>query len=512
MIDLTAFSGATDLLFGAWEPWIVVPPGLLIGLIFGSIPGLSVPVAMAVFLPLTAYMDFLPAMLFLTAMFTGGAFGGAIPAVLMNIPGTAAAVATGFDGYPMSRSGRHSTALGLALAASCVCAAIGYMILLVFVSPIAQAVLMLGPLEMFVVAAWGLTLIAVLGQAPFSRGLLAGVFGVLIGLVGMSARGDVRGTGGSMMLLDGVAVIPALIGLFAASELFRLIRSDFIVEDEGHRRLSFGAIVRGVVQAFRYPVVLVRGAMIGIVIGAIPGVGSSVANLVSYSETRRRAEDPGTFGKGDPRGVVASESANSSSEGGSMATLLALGIPGGGATAVMLGAFAMHNVTGGPRFIAENKDIIYAIILGNLAQTGLLLLLGLGFVFLASGIVRVPIRYLVPSVIVLAVFGSFSLVGNMMGPLTVLVFAIIGWMLRRHGYPVAAVVIGILLGRMAEGELLRSYQLSGGDPSFILTRPIAMVLFALLVASLLLPVIRARRAVAGGTTEQSGNPNPGGTS
>jgi len=492
MIDFTAFASATDLLFGAWQPWLAVPPGLIIGLVFGAVPGLSVPVAMAVFLPLTAYMDFLSAMLFLTAIFTGGSFGGAIPAILMNVPGTASAVATAFDGYPMARQGRHSAALGLALAASTVGTAIGYVILFCFVSPIAEAVLMLGPVEMFVIAAWGLTLIAALGQGSFAKGLLAGLLGVLIGTIGMSARGDVRGTGGSMMLLDGVAAIPALIGLFAASELFRLIRSNYIVEDEGSRRLDFGAIVRGMGAAFRYPGVLIRGSLIGVIIGAIPGVGSSVANLVSYSETQRRAKDSSQFGKGDPRGVVASESANSSSEGGSMATLLALGIPGGGATAVMLGAFAMHNITGGPRFIGENKDLIYAIILGNFAQVGLLLVLGLGFVFIATGIVRVPVRYLVPSVIVLSIYGSFSLVGNMVGPVTVLVFAIIGWMMRRHTYPVAATVIGILLGRMAEGELLRSYQISGGDIGFILSRPIAMVLFLLLLVSLLYPLLQAR--------------------
>jgi putative tricarboxylic transport membrane protein len=159
----------------------------------------------------------------------------------------------------------------------------------------------------------------------------------------------------------------------------------------------------------------------------------------------------------------------------------------------MLGAFAMHNITGGPRFIGENMDLIYAIILGNFAQVLLLLVLGLGFVFIATGIVRVPVRYLVPSVIVLAIYGSFSLVGNMVGPVTVLVFAIIGWMMRRHSYPVAATVIGILLGRMAEGELLRSYQISGGDIGFILSRPIAMVLFLLLLVSLLYPLLQARR-------------------
>ncbi|OWU83126.1 membrane protein [Oceanicola sp. 22II-s10i] len=494
MIDMTAFASALEMLSASWQPWLVVPPGLLIGLIFGAVPGLSVPVAMAIFLPITAYMDFLPAILFLTAIFTAGSFGGAIPAILVNVPGTAAAVATAFDGYPMAQAGRHSQALGLALAASTVGTAIGYIVLLLFVSPIAESVLKLGPVEMFIIAMWGLTLIAALGAGSFAKGALAGTLGVLLGLIGFSALGDMRGTMGQMALLDGISTTPALIGLFAASELFRLIRSDYIVEDETSRQISFRRIMEGFVMVLQYPVVWLRGGLLGVIIGAIPGVGSAVANLVSYSETKRRADDPESFGKGDPRGVAASESANSSSEGGSMATLLALGIPGGGATAVMLSAFAMHDVTGGPRFISDNMDIIYGIILGNFAQVFMLIVVGLGFVFVASSVVRVPVRYLAPSVLTLAVFGAYSLVGNISGPVTVLVFAILGWFLRRHGYPVAAVVIGLLLGSMAEGELLRSYQISGGDLSYIFSRPVAMVLALLLLASLMLPLIRKSRA------------------
>ncbi|SDX68479.1 putative tricarboxylic transport membrane protein [Albimonas donghaensis] len=494
MIDATAFASALDLLTQSWQPWLVVPPGLLIGLIFGAVPGLSVPVAMAIFLPLTAYMDFLPAILFLTAIFTAGSFGGAIPAILVNVPGTAAAVATAFDGYPMAQAGRHSQALGLALAASTMGTAIGYVVLLLFVSPIAEAVLKLGPVEMFIIAIWGLTLIAALGGGRFSKGLLAGTLGVLLGLIGFSALGDMRGTMGQMALLDGVATTPALIGLFAASELFRLIRSNYIVEEEASRAISFRAILQGVALIVRHPFVWIRGGLLGVVIGAIPGVGSAVANLVSYSETKRRAKDSSRFGHGDPRGVTASESANSSSEGGSMATLLALGIPGGGATAVMLSAFAMHDVTGGPRFISENMNIIYGIILGNFAQVFLLMAVGLGFVFVASSVVRVPVRYLAPSVLALAVFGAYSLVGNISGPVTVMVFAVLGWFLRRHGYPVAAVVIGLLLGGMAEGELLRSYQISGGEVSYFLSRPVALVLATLLLASLLVPLVRKGRA------------------
>jgi putative tricarboxylic transport membrane protein len=492
MIDVPALGGALVLLSSSWTPWLVVPVGLLIGLVFGAIPGLSVPIAMAVFLPVTLHLDFLSAIMLLTSIFTGGGFGGAIPAILMNVPGTSAAVATTFDGYPMARQGRHSYALGLALAASCIGTAVGYILLLLVVGSVADAVLALGPLEMFAVAAWGLTLIAILNEGAVAKGLLAGLLGVMLGMIGMSARGDMRGTFDILALVDGIPKVPALIGLFAASEMFRLIRSDYIVADESKRRPEFRQILAGILGVFALPWVLLRGSLIGIGIGAVPGVGAAVANLVSYAETKRRAADPSRFGKGEPAGIVASESANSSSEGGSIATLLALGIPGGSATAVMLGAFAMHNVTGGPRFIAENMDLVYAIILGNLVQVLVLAALGIGFLFAAASLVSVPLRFLVPAVLLLALLGCFSITGDMMGPVTMVGFAALGFWLREHGFPVAAVVIGLLLGPAAEAELLRSIQLSGGDPAFIFTRPIAMVLLCLLIASLFYPLLRRR--------------------
>ncbi|MCP1337916.1 tripartite tricarboxylate transporter permease [Futiania mangrovi] len=494
MIDMAGVAGAVDILTHNAGAWLVVLPGLLIGLIFGAVPGLSISIGMAIFLPLTLYMDFLQAILFLTAIFTGGGFGCAIPAILMNIPGTSAAVATTFDGYPMARRGEHNIALGAALAASTIGTGLSYLVLFLFVSPIASVVLRLGPSEMFVVAIWGMSLIAVLRERYFARGLLAGVLGLLIGTIGVSALGSFRGTMGSIYLFDGVPAIPALIGLFAASELFNLIRTDYLVADEEKRRLNLRGILAGVRLALRYPVEILRGGVIGSLIGAIPGVGSSVANLVSYADAKRRAGAGGNFGKGDPRGVIASESANSSSEGGSMATLLALGIPGGGGTAIMLAAFATHNVTGGPRFLADNTDVVYAIIFGNLVQVILLLIVGLGFIFVASAIVKVPLRLLVPTVMMMALLGSYAYTGSIAGPVTVAVFSALGWVMRRYEYPVAATVIGILLGGMIEGEMLRTYQLASGQfAEYVMGRPVTLILLLLLAASLALPAVRTYR-------------------
>ncbi len=493
MIDLTAFSGAMGLLFSAWQPWLLIIPGLMIGLIFGCIPGLQTSMAMAIFLPMTLFMDFVSAMFFLTSIFTGGMFGGGVSAILMNIPGTSSAVATTFDGFPMARKGLHSEALGLALGASGIGTAIGYLVLLFLIQPLSSFVLGLGPTEMFVVALWGLTLIASLRGSHMARGVLAGVFGLRLGTVGMSANGVLRGTMDVDFLIDGIAVVPAMIGMFAAAELFGLSQSQYLVSDVTRRNVSLRRVISGITQTVRYPSVILRGGLIGVLIGAVPGIGSSVSNLVSYADARRRDKDPASFGTGNPKGVVASESANSSSEGGSMVSLFALGLPGGGGTAVLLAAFAMHNVTGGPRFLRDHSDVVYTIIIANLVQAVLLIGVGLFTLQFLALIVRVRLNVLVPCVFVLATFGCYGLTGDMQGPLTLLVFAGIGWMFKRYNYSVPAAVIGLLLGRLTEGELLRSYQITGGDLSYILDRPITLILLGLLLLAVVVPPLLAWR-------------------
>ena len=484
MIDAEALSAALGMLFSSGTPWLIVVPGILIGLVFGAIPGLQISMAMAIFLPLTLYMDFMQAMLFLTAIFTGGDFGGSIPAVLMNIPGTSSSIATAFDGYPMSRKGEHNLALGVALGASCIGVIIGYSILLLLINPISQIVLKVGPAEMAAVILWGITLIGGLSSGSPLKGLISGLVGLLIGTIGYSEAGVTRGTFGSPYLLDGVPVIPAMIGMFAASELFRLVHKDYLVEDKAARKVSVRQILAGFRSALTHPWIVLRGSLIGVFVGSVPGVGSSVANLLSYMATRRQSSDPDSFGKGNPSGVVASEAANSTSEAGSMATLLALGIPGGGATAVMLAAFAMHNITGGPQFIREQTDVVYAIIIANFGQAFLLIALGLLFIPLLANVIRVPMNYLVPSVLALAIFGAFGLTGDLSGPLTVLVFSLVGWLFKRHDYSVPAAVIGILLGGMAEDSLVYTYQISGGQWSYLLERPMTLVILGLLAVSI----------------------------
>jgi putative tricarboxylic transport membrane protein len=406
-----------------------------------------------------------------------------VPAVLINIPGTSAAVATTFDGYPMARQGRHNEALGAGLAASVVGVLSSYVLLFLTIVPMAEIVLKMGPLEMLVVAIWGMMLIGSLTGHSMARGLLAGAFGVLLGTIGMNTAGFIRGTMGIPWLLDGVSPIPAMMGLLAASQLFTLLDATYLVEDEAGRNISLAKILSGVRIALSYPGVIFRGSVIGIVIGAVPGVGASIANLLAYAETKRTSPEPDSFGKGNPKGVVASESANSSSEGGSMATLFALGIPGGSATAILLAAFAMHNIVGGPQFISERMDVVYAIIFSNFAQSILLFFVGIAFVYGSAYIVRVPMRFLIPIVLVVATFGSYAIEGNSSGPITLFVFSIIGWAMVRYEYPVAATVVGLLLGRLLENNAVNTYQISGGDPSYVFERPAAIAVIILMALS-----------------------------
>ncbi|WP_108658218.1 tripartite tricarboxylate transporter permease [Acuticoccus kandeliae] len=506
--DLSAAVDAITLLSTSWTAWAVVPVGLIIGLVFGAVPGMQVSMAMAIFLPTTLYMDFLTALLFLTSIFTGGGFGGGVSAILMNIPGTSTSVATAFDGYPMTQQGRQNEALGLALGASCVGTFFSYLLLFLLIGPMSIFVLKVGPLEMLFVVLWGVTLIGILSGDSALRGLLAGAVGLLIGTIGMSPTSNIRGTLGFTALMDGVPVVPAMLGLFAISELLGLMHKDYLVQSQEARRLSFTQITAGARAVFRHPMVVLRGGLIGSLIGAIPGVGSSISNLVSYAETRRRDPDPASFGRGNPKGVIAAESANSSSEGGSMVTLLALGLPGGGGTAVMLAAFAMHNVTGGPRFIREQTDIVYAIIFGNFIQAILLFVIGLFTIHLVSAVVKVPIRYLVASVLAVAVFGAYGLTGNMVGPYTLLAFGALGWVMRRYGYSIPAAVVGLLLGRLADTNLVYVYQISGGYWDYILERPIAMGILALfLVTVVIVPLYKSWRTRRGGPDASLFAPN-----
>jgi putative tricarboxylic transport membrane protein len=493
MLDMHALASALHILGSSAGCWVWILPGLIIGLAGSAMPGVAISVTMAVVLPLTLQMDLMPSLVFLTSVYTGGVFGGSVPAILMNIPGTPASYATTFDGYPMTLKGEHNEALGYALFSSTLCCIVGYIVLLLVIEPMAHMVIKVGPLEMLIVALWGLALLGSLGSEYVTRGFLAAAFGILISTIGMNTAGYTRGTLGIPYLLAGVSPIAAMIGLLAAGQLLTLATKDYLIEVERGRDVSLRRILIGCRNTLKHPAVLLRGAIIGIILGMVPGTGSAVTNLISYAETKRTSKDHATFGTGNPKGVIAAESAVASGDSGSMATMLSLGIPGHGAVAVLLAAFTMHNVVPGPSLVRNQMDLIYAIILSNLFQAVALLGVGILFIYAASHVVKVRSRYVLPIVFALAIMGIYSVDGTTSGPITMFVFTIIGVAMNRYKYPVSAAVVGILLGRMLETQSILTYEISGGSFGYILQRPAAIVLLAIMPLSLISTALSKRR-------------------
>lgn len=461
--------------------------GLFAGVIFGAIPGLNAGIGIALMLPVTYSMEPLTSLVFLTSIYTGGVFGGAITAILINAPGSPSAVATTLDGYPMALKGQANEALGLSLGSSALGGLLGMIFLCIIIQPLASFALQFGPAETFLLVIFALTSIASLSENSFLKGLVAGLFGLLLGTIGFSASGSLRFTFGSTYLIDGMPIIPALIGFLALSELFsKLETKDIELPRAG--RLHFPSILKGMLMAPKRAWTVVRSSIIGIFIGAIPGVGATVGSLISYETARRTSRNPEAYGKGEPNGIIAAESANNSSEGGAMATMLALGIPGGAATAILIGALTIQGIVPGPRLIYEHQDVIYGLLAAEMLEQ--ILLLVVGFV-VAAGFLRIiytPYSILVPAVLTMCYIGAFSVRNSGFDAGLLIACGVLGWLMKREGYPVVAVVIGLMLGSTADGELIRVFQLYSGNMSVFWISPICIVLILATCLSLAAPI------------------------
>lgn len=483
-----------------WQVPALAFVGVFWGIVFGAIPGLSGTVAMAVLLPFTASLDPLLALVLLLAVYTGSMWGGAIPAILLNAPGSPAAIVTTLDGYPMSRMGRGAEALGLSIMASVLGGLIGVSTLFVVIFPLAQFTLRFGPAEMFMVAVFGLTIVASLAGRNFFKGLLAGGFGMLIGLIGLSHTGTAIATFGRLELIDGIPLIPALIGLVAFSELFLLLDQEHISAEQARSQSAVRAVLRGCAAAARFPKDIVRSGLIGVGVGALPVAGGTVASIISYNEARRSSADPERFGTGEPRGVVAAEAANNASEGGAIATMLALGIPGSSGTAVLLGAMIMQGWVPGPRLFTENADVLYGALIAEFLDMIALFLLGVLVAAVGSRVVSIPNRMLIPAIAVLTILGAYVVRGSVFDAWLLVVFGVFGLLLRKAGYPPISIVLGMILGPLANDELIRIYQAFPEGIWIVFQRPISLALLVLTVLLSLWPVVRTRRSVARNST------------
>lgn len=472
----------------------------LLGLVMGVIPGLGGAITLALLVPITFDMETNVAIMILAAALGGTNFGGSVTAILLNTPGSAPNAATLLDGYPMARQGRAGEAIAASAIASASGAIIGLGLLVVSIPFIRPITLAFGSPEFFWLALLGLTVIAVATTGSIVSDLIAGGFGLMLAFHGLNpVTGTARFTWGSSYLLDGIQLIPAIIGLFALGEMINLAsRHTTIAEAE----VISGGRVEGIKAVGRNWWLFLRSALLGWTIGVIPGVGGTVANFVAYLQAKQTSSDPESFGRGNVKGVIASESSNDAKDGGSMLPTLGLGIPGSASTAVLLGAFILHGVTPGPLLFQENLQLVFVIVFALLISNVVTSAVGLLAIKPLSQLTKVPITTLAPVVFVIALLGSYVVRSNFNDMLLALAFGVFGFAMIKFNISRIALVIALVLGPLAESNFHRSLQISRGDFGVLFTNPLSIVLIAFIVIVLLIPARQALSSESGSAGER----------
>ncbi|MCB8889154.1 tripartite tricarboxylate transporter permease [Vreelandella malpeensis] len=478
---------------------LLLTSAVFIGFIGGALPGISGVILVVILLPVTYGMEPTTAFMVLTAIYGATVFSGLITAILYRAPGTPEAVMTAFDGYPMTQRGEAGKALGIGVLSSAIGGLVGTIALIVFTPMLATMALRFSSPEYFALAVLGLTVVASLG-GRLIFGLIGAALGLFIATIGIDPlTGTSRYTFGNLNLAEGVGLIPVIVGLFAVSEVMKRT-----LDHESHQPLT-----KVKVKIFDLPILrqigntLTRSSIIGVIIGILPGIGASTAAMVSYSETVRWSKHPEKFGKGAPEGIAAPESANNAAAMGALVPLFALGIPGSGTTAVILGAFIMHGLQPGPMFMLTSSDLIYAVFAGLFIVNFMILLFSKPFIVLFTKLLNVPYSALGPIIIMCCVVGTYSVRNSMFDVWLMLGFGVLGYLLEKINFPMVSIILGLVLGPIAESELRRSLSMSQGSFEIFLTRPISATLLAvallLLAVTLFMPLVkRARRRAATG--------------
>lgn len=457
-----------------------------LGVIAGAIPGFTGTNTVAIVLPFTLAMAPETAIVFLAAIYVGANYGGAIPAVLINTPGTAGATATVLDAYPMSQQGKAGQAIGISISASVFGGLSSAIALVLLINPISEIALLFGQPEFFALAMFGIIALASVLGDNVMKGLISGLFGLLIAAITLDpVTGERRLDFGFPELYSDLPFIPIIVGLFAISELLYLIKRERI-SDEEIDVTSYDNVMEGVRFAIDHPIQLVRAASIGTIIGAIPGAGTSVANFISWGEAKRASDNPEQFGKGNPEGVIASEASNNAVTSSSLIPTLVLGIPGSGTTAVMLAALLLHGLQPGPQLMETFGAEATAIMLSLIVANFILLLFALTISRYIVRVVMLPTQWLVPIILVLTVIGVYALNSSLFDAWFMILFGIIGFVMRENDYSLIPLVLGVILGPLAEGAFRRTLELSQGDPSVLfLASPITIGLWVLALLALI---------------------------
>lgn len=469
-----------------WETFLAIALGTISGTIVGALPGLSSTLGVALLVPMTFGLSPTVAFGLLGGMYCSSIYGGSITAILINTPGTGAAAATVLDGYPMTRKGMGGKALATAIWSSFVGGMFGTLALLFIAPPLSTIALKFGPPETFTVALFGMTIIASVSSGSIIKGLLSGMVGLLLSTVGLDPQiGFGRFTFSHYELYGGINLVLVLVGFFSIPEALTMVRNrkkeDYVALDVGEVKLTLK-------EAVHLIPTWIRSSIIGTAIGIIPGVGTPVACFAAYNEAKRFSKNRDEFGTGIIEGVAAPEASNNAVEGGSMVPLLTLGIPGSAQTAVYLGAMMIQGLQPGPTLFTDNAPVTYSIIIGLIIANLMMLALGLGGIRVFLRLLNIKKAVLVPLVLTFAVVGSYALNIRVFDILVMFVLGLLGYLMRKNGFPLAPAVIAVILGPIGEDALLQSMSIFGGNMWLFFTRPICLFFIAVTVLSIAMSV------------------------
>lgn len=464
--------------------------GTIVGITFGALPGLGGPIALALLIPITFGMDSGSAMILFGSTLGGLAFGGSIPAILLNTPGMSPNIVTTFDGYPMAQEGRASEAIGVAATASALGAIFGIFVFILMIPVAQQIILLFAPPEFFWIAIFGLVIIVIVSRGHLAKGLVSGGVGLLLSYIGYYGQSSEYRFGlGTEYLWDGIQLIPALIGLFALAEVLRLARQGGTIA-QTETVESQTSVIDGIKHVLKRPLLLIRSSTTGTLVGIIPGAGATIAIFIAYMQAVQTSSDPDSFGKGNPDGIIAAEAANDAKDGGALLPTVVFGIPGSPVMALLLGAFILHGMNPGEQMLTENLHVLFTLIFALLVSNILTSTLGVGTAKHLMKVTRIPVELLIPVIIALCLIGSFSLRYILGDVVITVLFGLIGYVMATYNYSRVAVVLALILGPLAERNFHLSLMMSDSGAWIFILRPISAMLVVLTVLSLFMPLLR----------------------
>ena len=478
-------------LFAFW-PLFYLTLGVALGIVVGSIPGLTASMLIALSLPLTFYMDSVDAMTLLIGMYVGGRSGGLSAATLLRMPGTPASIMTTFDGYPMTRKGQGERALGLGITASVVGGLVSWVFLAVLSPPLADLALQFGPWEYFTMVLMALVMLASLSQGSLVKGLIAGCLGMLLAMPGIDPSiGQTRLTFGWHQLDGGLKLLPVLIGAFAVSQILKDIID--IEHKLGHVSVGRKGFFISLADFKTHGLNMLRSSVIGTWIGLLPGIGANIAAMMAYSTAKNVSKTPEKFGTGHEPGVVAAETANNASVGGALIPLITMGIPGSVTEAILIGALIIHNLQPGPLLFTTNPEVAYGVIAAYLIANIIMFIMMTACVTYIAKLIYVPKTYLLSAILVFCVIGTFALGNRFFDVWVMLGFGLIGFGLEYCKVPLGPFVIGFVLSPIAEEQLRSGLMASEGSFAAVFDRPFAVAFLAASVITLCWPLYQQYR-------------------